>query len=190
MVPPSLSLDELPAAYEELLDELRRDGVRLVDKRDSWLQRVIDVALSVVTMGKQSAYLTRYVTTIGRTIYVTPDWEERPLADRYVTLLHERVHLEQFRRWGVLLMGIAYLLLPLPVGLAWFRMRWEREAYEATVRATYALHGRLGVERIRAHVCRQFTSGSYAWMWPFPKAIARWYDGLVGDLEAAEAVAD
>jgi len=69
-------------------------------------------------------------------------------------------------------------------------MRWEREAYEETVRATYALFGRLGVERIRAHVCAQFTSGSYGWMWPFPKAIARWYDDLVADLEAAEAVAD
>jgi hypothetical protein len=180
------SLEEVPAAYEALVEELRADGVRIVDKREVWHQRIIDVVLSLVTLGEQSAYLTRYVTTIGKTIYVTPDWEERALADRYVTLLHERVHVEQFRRWGVVLMGLAYILLPVPVGLAWFRMRWEREAYEVTVRATYALYGRLGVERIRAHVCRQFTSGSYGWMWPFPKAIARWYDGLVAELEAAE----
>jgi hypothetical protein len=81
-------------------------------------------------------------------------------------------------------MAIAYLLLPLPIGLAWCRMRFERAAYEETLRVRYALGGRAAVEEVRAHVISQFTSGSYAWMWPFPRALERWFDRFVATLEA------
>jgi hypothetical protein len=166
-----------------LVCELEADGVQIVDKSRVWHQRAIDWLLRIVTLGGQSVYLDRYVTTIGRTIYVTPDWDARSAADRYATLRHEMVHLHQFRRFGLLPMAIAYLLLPLPVGLAWCRMRLEREAYAETVRVHHALGGRAATERLREHVIRQFTSASYGWMWPFPRAIARWYDELVASLE-------
>ena len=90
--------------------------------------------------------------------------------------------MKQFRRWGVVLMGVAYLLLPLPMGLAWFRMRVERAAYEESVRCWYELGGRAATDAHRAHVIAQFTGPAYAWMWPFPSSIARWYDALVNRL--------
>jgi hypothetical protein len=62
-------------------------------------------------------------------------------------------------------------------------MRLEREAYAETVRAHFELGGRAATDALRGHVIRQFTSGSYAWMWPFPTAIARWYDALVDSLD-------
>jgi hypothetical protein len=175
----------LEARYAALIDELERDGVRIVSKADAWHQRAIHHLLRVITLGGQAHYLERYVTTIGRSIYVTPDWDARSASDRWMTLRHERVHVEQFRRYGLVPMAIAYLLLPLPFGLAWCRMWLEREAYEETVRAAFELGGRAAAEGLRAHVIAQFTSGSYGWMWPFPGALHRWYDALVESLAAA-----
>jgi hypothetical protein len=155
--------------------------VRIVRKDRVWHQRAIHHLLRVVTLGGQSAYLDRYVTTLWHTVYVTPDWDQRPIEDRWATLRHELVHVRQFERWGVL-MAIAYLLLPLPIGLAWFRMRCERAAYEETLRAHYEIGGRAAVEKLRAHVIRQFTSGAYGWMWPFPRAVERWFDRFAASL--------
>jgi hypothetical protein len=169
--------------YRSLVDELARRGVRLRDKSSAWHQRALHALLSVVTLGAWRRYLGDYITTIGRTIYLPAGFHQRPVEERVIALLHERVHVEQFQRYGVLPMVIAYLLLPLPFGLAWCRMALEREAYAETVRATYRLCGRGGTDRLRAHVIGQFTGGAYGWMWPFPRAVARWYDGLVARLE-------
>ena len=167
---------ELQGRYDELAA-----SVRIVRKRDVWHQRAIHHLLRVVTLGAQSAYLGSYVTTMWHTVYVNDDWDARSLPDRYATLRHELVHVRQFERWG-LLMAISYLLLPLPFGLAWFRMRFEREAYEETLRVWHELGGRAAAERLRGHVIAQFTSGAYGWMWPFPRAMGRWFDRFVSSL--------
>jgi hypothetical protein len=179
---------DVNGAYETLLFDLRRRGVRMVSKKDVWHQRLIALLLRVLTLGGQSLYLVRYVTTIGRTIYLTPDWEERSIEDRYMTLRHELVHVEQFRRFGLIPMAFAYLLVPLPLGFAWCRMVLEREAYEETVRAAFEMGGREATDELREHVIRQFTSAAYGWMWPFPKNVARWYDEFVDYVEAASSL--
>ena len=155
--------------------------VRIVPKDGVWHQRAIHHLLRVVTLGAQSSYLDRYVTTLWHTVYVPADWETRAIEERYATLRHELVHVRQFERWGVL-MAIAYLLLPLPLGLAWFRLRFVREAYEETLRVWHELGGRPACERLRAHVIAQFTSGSYGCMWPFPRAMERWFDRFLSSL--------
>jgi len=167
---------DLHAEYARLAE-----NVRIVPKSGVWHQRAIHHLLRVVTLGAQSSYLDRYVTTMWHTVYVPDDWEARAIEERYATLRHELVHVRQFERWG-LLMAFAYLMLPLPLGLAWFRMRFEREAYEETLRVWHELGGRAACERLRAHVIAQFTTGSYGWMWPFPRAIARWFDEFVASL--------
>jgi hypothetical protein len=172
---------ELP----EVLELLRREGVEVVPKDRRWHQRAAHHALRLVTLGGQSHYLDGYVTTIGRTIYVPLDWEDRPAASQADTLLHELVHVRQFRRYGFVPMSIAYLLLPLPLGLSWCRMRLEREAYEETIRCAFARGGRAATDAIRARVVEQFTSGAYGWMWPFPRRVERWFDALVERLEGA-----
>jgi hypothetical protein len=166
---------DLSKRYHDLAGELH-----IVQKDECWHQRAIHHLLRMVTFGAQRRYLQDYVTTIGRTIYVPADWEHRPLGDRYATLRHEVVHLRQFRRYGLVPMALAYLLLPLPLGLAWCRMRLEREAYEETIR----VHHQLGTldENLRRHILSQFTSGAYGWMWPFSRAVANWYDKFVAKL--------
>jgi hypothetical protein len=172
--------------YRALLDEIRAEfpGFRLVKKDESALQRWIHRALVVVTFGAQRSYLERYQTTIGQTVYVTPDWDARPAGERWATMRHERAHLRQFRRYGLVGMALLYLLVPLPLGLSWFRARFEWEGYAETLRAIAELDGRARVEEpaFRATIVAQFTSGAYGWMWPFRRTVEGWYDSVLRTL--------
>jgi hypothetical protein len=172
--------------YHALLDEIRAEfpGFRLVRKDDSAFQRLIHGLLALATFGAQRGYLTSYQTTIGWTVYVTPDWDDRPADVRWVTLRHERVHLRQFRRYTRVGMALLYLLVPLPLGLAWFRAAFEKEAYAETIRAAVEVWGpaRVREPAFRESILGQFTSGAYGWMWPFRRHLERWYDGVVAEL--------
>jgi hypothetical protein len=173
--------------YEDLLAELRAEfpRFRVVAKAESRFQRAIHRALVVLTAGRMRGYLDDYVTTIGSTVYVCSDWDGRSDGDRWATMRHEAVHLRQFRRWTLPGMTLLYVLLPLPMGLAYFRMRFEREAYEETIRCNAELYG-LGYVRgeLRDHVIAQFKGGSYGWMWPFRRALERWYDDQVARISS------
>src|SRR5437764_14588221 len=46
------------------------------------------------------------------------------------------------------LMAILYVLLPLPVGLAWFRAYFEKEAYAETIRVAAEVWGRSEERRV------------------------------------------
>ncbi len=176
-------MSETRDVLDAFLAELRSEFPRfvIVDKRTSPLSRAIDRALRIVTLGGQNEYLTRYYTVIGDRLYVPPTWEEIDPVDAVVMLRHERVHLRQRRRYSLVGMAALYLAFPLPLGLAWGRARIEREAYEETLRATYELKGEhaLRSPALRRRVVEQFTTAAYGWMWPFPRAIERWYDAAV-----------
>ena len=171
---------------EQYLDALRREfpRLRLVDKRGDALSLVVDRALRLVTLGGQSAYLTRYVTTMGQTIYLPEGWAARDDAERYCVLRHEAVHLRQSRRYGRLGMALLYLVPLAPLGLAWGRARLEWEAYAETLRATAEVRGlaALDAPALRAHIVAQFTGPAYGWMWPFPRVVSGWFDEVVAEL--------
>lgn len=179
--------------YRCLLEEIAREfpAFRMVRKDRSPLSRLLGHSLWFLTLGAQDRYVSGYQTTIGQTVYVTPDWEERPYAERYITLRHERVHLRQFRRFTFPGMALLYLFLPFPVGVAWCRAMLEREAYEESLRATAEVFGIAHVKtpEFRKRILLQFTSGAYGWMWPFRQALNRWYDGVVRDLRGAKGKA-
>jgi hypothetical protein len=174
--------------YGELIAAIEAEfpRFRIIRKRDSRFHRLIDLGLRGITLGRMTEYLDGYYTTIGSRLYVTGRWEAIDPDDRYIILRHELIHLRQFRRLTPPLMGLLYLLFPLPMGLAYFRARFEKEAYAETLRASAEIYG---VAHIRAgafrdRIVRQFTSASYGWMWPFRRAIERWYDGVVSEIEA------
>jgi hypothetical protein len=172
--------------YLELVRDIEREvpGFRVLRKDASVLQHAIHWALVAITAGKMRTYLTGYQTTIGRTVYVTPDWDQQCATHRYVTLRHERVHLRQFHRFGVPLMAVLYLLMPLPIGLAWCRMHLEREAYAETIRAHAEVFGLAAAADpvFRDRIICQFTGPAYAWMWPFRRALERWYDRALAEV--------
>jgi hypothetical protein len=172
---------------ERYLDELRRahPRLRILYKEHDAFSRAVDRALRVLTLGGQSAYMTRYVTTIGARIYLPSSWDARDDDDKYVTLRHEAVHLRQFERIGLVGMSLLYLLPILPLGLALGRARLEWEAYAETLRATAEVHGKDAARSpaLHAHIVAQFTGPAYGWMWPFPSTIHRWIHQTLSEME-------
>ena len=178
---------------EALVAEVRGEfpRFRIVRKSESRFCRLIDVLLRVVTLGAQRKFLSHYHTVIGATLYVPPDWDLRSWQEKVVTLRHERVHLRQFRKYGRVGMTLLYLLPILPVGLAWGRARLEWEAYAETLRATAEVWGRerAADPRLHDHIVRQFTSGAYGWMWPFPAVVRRWIANEIAEQTAPPGTA-
>ena len=174
--------DRLAALLDEMAVEF--PGFRIVSKASSPTQRAIHWALVVLTLGQNRAYLDGYHTTIGRRIYVTGSWESMSRDQRWLLLRHERVHLGQFRRYTLVGMALLYLLVPLPFGLAYFRARFEREAYAETIRGSAELHGPAHVREpgFREGILEQFTGPAYGWMWPFRRSLERWYEGVLAAL--------
>jgi len=169
--------------YEALVEALREEfpRFRIVRKDQSRLHRAIDIALRTLTFGRMRTYLDSYQTTIGRTVYVTADWDSIDPDQRYVTLRHEAVHLRQFRKFTLPGMAVLYVLLPVPMGLAWWRGYFEKEAYAESIRAAAEVWGpdRPRSAAFREHVIRQFLGPSYGWMWPFRSQLERWYDRVL-----------
>lgn len=173
--------------YDALVEALRAEvpGFRVVRKDQSAFHRAIHYALMGVTFGRMRSYLDSFQTTIGKTVYVTADWDDWTPDERYVTMRHEAVHLRQFRKYTLPVMAVLYVLVPLPMGLAYFRARFEMEAYAETIRAAaevYGLEYVRGSEH-RAYVVDQFLSASYGWMWPFRGSLERWYDRVLATLD-------
>ena len=165
-------------------------GVRLRRKREYPLHRAIDRALRVVTLGRMRTYASEYVTTLGATIYLPDGWERIPAGRRWEILEHELVHVAQFARYGWVGMTVLYLLVPLPMGLAWCRARLEWEAYRVTLRCI-AAHEGLEAARsaaVKTEIVRRFTGPDYGYMWPFPSVIERWIEEELSSIERALAV--
>ena len=182
-----------PVWYHEDVDRYERlvaalgdeiEGFRIIRKDQSALHKAIHYALVVVTFGQMRSYLDSFQTTIGKTVYVTPDWDTLDVDQRYVTLRHEAVHLRQFRRLTLPVMAVLYILVPLPMGLAYFRARLEKEAYAETIRAAAEVWGpeRPRSAGYRKYVIDQFMGPSYGWMWPFRRGLERWYDEILATL--------
>lgn len=157
---------------------------RIVAKAGNPLSIAIDAALRVITLGAQRHYMTRYHTVIGDTLYVPASWATMGDVARVILLRHERVHLRQRRRYGFIPFATLYLLVFFPLGLAYFRARFEWEAYRETLRATAELRGldALHDTALRREIVRRFVSGDYGWMWPFSRTIERWFDQAVSEI--------
>ncbi|HLU66626.1 MAG TPA: hypothetical protein VKZ63_10140 [Kofleriaceae bacterium] len=171
---------------DELIEEIEAEfpGFRIIRKPESRLQRAIHRFLCLASFGQMRDYLDGYHTTIGTRIYVTGDWERMSRDRRYLVLRHERIHMRQFRRFTPVGMALLYLLVPLPIGLAYFRARFEMEAYAESIRAAAEVFGPGHVRdpAYRARTIRQFTGPAYGFMWPFPRALERWYDRVLAEL--------
>ncbi len=184
--------EEVPSSHrltpsERFIEELRQEfpHFKIVPKEGDAFSALIDAALRIITFGGQRLYLTHYHTVIGYTLYVPASWSQGTDVDRLVLLRHERVHMRQRRRYGMLGMAFLYLIPLFPLGLAYGRARLEWEAYAETLRAT-AEH--LGIEvarspALRAKLIERFTGPDYGWMWPFPKTVGRWIDEAIRDIE-------
>lgn len=153
---------------------------KIVNKSDSWLMRVVNVILKILTLGAQSTFMSGYTTTIGNTVYVSSNWISYTTSQRLIILRHERVHMRQRKKYTMPLFTLLYLFAYLPGGLAYFRMKFEKEAYEETMNAMCDLlisgPQLLQTKEYKAQMVAHFTGPEYFWMWPFKKSIEAWYD--------------
>jgi hypothetical protein len=173
---------DVPAPVQALMAEISAEfpAFMVIMKGDSRLMGAIDAFLKVVTLWRMKAFLTGFITTVGYTVYVPAAiWGDPNPFGMLCTLRHERVHMRQRRKYGMVLFTFLYLFFPLPAGLAYFRMKFEREAYTESLMAAAELGQSPDVvfgESWRNVVVTSFTGPSYLWAWPFKKAINAWYD--------------
>lgn len=174
--------------YEELLQIVQQEfpALRIVQKSDSVFMRFLSFCLLLVTLGKMRSFMDVFVTTVGDTIYVPTQWGAMSDTDRCGVLRHERVHLRQQRKYGKLLFGFLYLVPILPVGLAYFRAKFEKEAYEESLRFYKDAYGMQSLynRKLKDSIVNHFVTAEYGWMWPFKKQINTWYDDCVEKLNA------
>lgn len=92
--------------------------------------------MNLILKPRSSFWLTRFFnifgaklmwTTIGKTIYY-PDHIKNPYV--YTDVIeHEKVHLEQYKKYGTFGFLFLYAFVFFPVLGAYFRWKFEREAY-------------------------------------------------------------
>jgi hypothetical protein len=90
----------------------------------------------------------------------------------------------QMKRYG-LWFKISYLFLWFPTVFAYFRKKYEQEAYEESLRNDAAANGIEWIEdkAYRERIISYFTSAQYFWTWPFRKSIEQWYDQTVAKIK-------
>jgi hypothetical protein len=158
---------------KEVMHEFPRFRVRY--KSDVWWMRALGCF-----MGKR--FMDSFLTTIRNTVYLPRFWGTWIPETQCALLRHERVHMRQARRVTFPLFAFLYALVFFPIGLAWFRARFEKEAYEEEIVA-WKEYG-MDYAGARDRLVGYFTGSAYGWMWPFKKSMERWFDGVVSRLRA------
>lgn len=183
-------MTDLDVVMMQLVQEFPK--FKIVRKDASLLMKVIDVFLRVITFGKMNEFMHKFITTVGYTVYAPSDWGVFQPAQRAVILRHERVHMRQRAKYGMLLFTLLYLFTPLPIGLSYFRAKFEMEAYAETLRAMCELYitgvGIIQSSSFRKSTIEHFMSAEYFWMWPFRKSVERWYDAAAKKAIACSCV--
>jgi hypothetical protein len=164
---------------EALQAEIKAEfpAFQLKPKSSSLLMKAIGLVF-----GKR--FMDSFVTTILNTVYTPTIWDDLVTEEQCAILRHERVHMRQARKLSFPVFAFLYLLAPVPVCFAWFRTKFEEEAYEETLRASkdYGMDY-LSPER-KASMIHYFTSGDYGLMWVIGSQVEAWFDRTVAKLNA------
>jgi hypothetical protein len=170
----------------ELVDEIAQEfpDFELIPKADSRFMKVLDVLLRIITFNQMKAFMSGFITTIGEKVYTSSKWDENSEVSRVLTLRHERVHMRQKKKYTFVLFAFLYLFFPFPIGVAYFRKKFEMEAYEESIRslAFYYSIDVVKAAKTKERFVSHFTTAQYFWMWPFRSSVERWYDGVVKEL--------
>lgn len=180
--------------YNILLKDLLDAGITIEAKTSKWYWKVLAYILLVISFG-QIKFMDTSTTTIGTLIGTPTSWSSFTDAEKYETLLHEAVHVRQYRKFGfgnawigIIPVGFAYLFLPFPVGIAYCRARLEQEGYEESIRAIIQTHGIVAALASKTFFVSQFMSANYLWMWPFKSSMEKWFDDAVARIAREEGV--
>ena len=156
---------------------LRTQKVTLIYKDESRVMRLFNKCFYG---GKLDSVFMNYYATAGKkgVVYIPRKWWEKASDEEKIILLrHEIVHHKQMKHYSWPLFFFLYSCIPFPIGFAYFRAKFEKEAYVETLRARYEYWGADSINSSETMdwITKQFVSGAYGWMWPFKKSVERWY---------------
>jgi hypothetical protein len=99
--------------YTELTPQMTKDfwdymsdlyGTKILSKKDSSFMKVVGSFLSLMKIQDKEKFMSKYTTTIGKTIYVSFDiggtTDKNVLASQISTCVHEHQHVVQYNRGG------------------------------------------------------------------------------------------
>lgn len=158
---------------------------KMVKKSDSLLMKIINVILIIITFNQMRNFMSSYITTIGFTIYTNSNWDNMSDASKIAVIRHEFVHMEQCHKYGKIGFSLLYLFV-LPCVFAFYRTKFEKEAYEETIRVYVE---NLGYDNVKSSkdfkdfIVSQFTGASYMWSWVIKSDIEKWYDNFLDSLK-------
>lgn len=179
--------------------------LRMRHKKTIWYHWIADFLIFIFTLGKNKDYFT-YFTTTGKNCINWSDVHHQRLSGKtlegkevfcspadhdrvWECLMHEREHLRQFAKRGVILMTIIWSMPPVLVCFG--RALWiEKPGYIQSLRAKFVTD-RLYAEseEYRDWWIGQFTGANYGWMWIFKNQVAGWFDTELRRLQRQKATA-
>jgi hypothetical protein len=185
---------------DRLLTDLHNEFPDLVfiHKRDSKWHWFLHVLICIFTLGFNRKYLSSMTTTSKNQVaFSDQKWEWLNGTNDYrhdrvwALLMHERVHLRQFRDRGSFMMALAYLHPPF---LLWVPGRYniEKPGYIETLRAQWELEPNLVRGKLKladgttykTWWVHCFTGPSYGWMYRWGgRKVSEWYDKEVARLQ-------
>lgn len=149
-------------------------SVRLYTK-DNWFCKLLAAVLMVITFGgmKYRVFLENFATTIGPLQFYPAAWSTETV-ERVV--IHESRHTRQARWFGLWihpwvglpLYAVLYLLLFLPIGLAFFRCYFEMDAMRFELRECFkkGIYSKEQVLERGTRFGNTVCSGKYGWALP------------------------
>jgi len=175
--------------YEQLLNDVKKEfpDFKIVKKSDSFFMKMVSWFLRIVSFGKLNSFMKSFTTTIGQNIYVAESWDTNSLATKAITIRHERIHMRQARDVGRIKFSLLYLFVYFPIGFAYYRAKFEKEAYAESLRAVHEYYGpKFFTQSLKDNVVKHFTSAEYLWMWPKKEQIEEWYDVVVKEITSSK----
>jgi hypothetical protein len=172
--------------YKNVISLLEKDKIHIIPKDKSLFMRILS---KLIFFNKK--FMTKFITTIGETIYLSTGFNDLPETSRVITLLHEYVHINQKRKdklfslkylfpQSLIILSFAAFLCP-PMALfmlfllpipAYFRMKYEAEAYGLSL-FLFKKSGIYHMDFEFEHCIKQFTGPNYYFMWPFEDFIRK-----------------
>ncbi|MBE8182529.1 MAG: hypothetical protein HAW61_03270 [Candidatus Portiera sp.] len=155
--------------------------VKLLWKHESKLMSLCGKPMG----GNKGKFMSIYATTIGNKIYMPKGWWD--IVDeqqRLILLRHELIHVKQMAKYSVPIFFFLYIFVPFPIGIGYFRAKFEKEGYAETLKAQYEYWGESSITSIecREWIIEQFVGSAYGWMWPFKKSMHKWYDKTIQEI--------
>lgn len=173
---------------QRIVEEIHRRKVKVIYKRDSLFMKILS---KILFFNKN--FMDNATTTIGRTIYLSNEYDGRSESSKVATLLHEYVHILQAEEdilFPILYLMpqflVLYSLFAIPFGSffllfllailpfpAVYRALYEAEAYAVSLYIK-DISGGYDMKAELDFVVKTFTGPSYYFMMPFKTTMENW----------------